>query len=268
MIRDITIGQYYQADSVLHRLDSRVKIIAALLYIVSLFLFSHYVGFLVSGLFFGIVVWLSNVPFRFIVKGLKPIMVMLVFTAVLQLFCTPGEELFRLGALQITSQGLHNCIFMSLRLSLMMLGASLMTFTTTPARLTDGMERLLHPLTHLHVPVHELTMMMSIALRFIPIFIEELDKIMKAQLARGADFESGNIVRRLRNMVPILVPLFASALRRSNELAYAMDARCYHGGKGRTKMKPLQYERRDFVGYGILLLYLTVLLLADKVVRL
>lgn len=268
MIRDITIGQYYQANSVLHRFDSRVKIVGTLLYIVSLFMFSHYVGFLISGLFFGIAVWLSKVPLRFIVKGLKPIMVMLVFTAVLQLFCTPGDELVHFGVFRITAQGIHNCIFMTLRLSLMMVGASLMTFTTTPACLTDGMEKLLHPLTHIHVPVHELTMMMSIALRFIPIFIEELDKIMKAQLARGADFESGNLVRRIKNMVPILVPLFASALRRSNELAYAMDARCYHGGEGRTKMKPLQYERRDFAGYGALLLYLMVLLLADKVVRL
>lgn len=267
MIRDITIGQYYKAESVLHRLDSRVKIIATLLYIVSLFLFSHYIGFLVSGLFFCLMVWLSKVPVRFIVKGLKPIAIMLVFTAVLQLFCTPGEELLRLGIFRITVQGIHNCIFMTLRLSLMMIGASLMTLTTTPAHLTNGMEILLHPLVHIHVPVHELTMMMSIALRFIPIFIEELDKIMKAQLARGADFESGNIVRRLRNMVPILVPLFASALRRSNELAYAMDARCYHGGDGRTKMKPLRYERKDIVAYGILILYFVVLLLADKVMQ-
>lgn len=267
MIRDITIGQYYQTDSVLHRTDARVKIVGTLLYVVSLFIFRHYIGFLVSSLFFAWLVWLSNVPFRYIVKGLKPIMMMLIFTAVLQLFCTTGNDLFHVGMLHVTKQGVHNSVFMTLRLVLMMLGASLMTLTTTPARLTDGMEKLLHPLRHLHVPVHDITMMMSIALRFIPIFTEELDKIMKAQLARGADFESGNIVRRLKNIVPIFVPLFASALRRSNELAYAMDARCYHGGDGRTKMKPLKYTQQDMLGYGILFIYLALLLLADRMVR-
>ena len=266
MLREITIGQYYATDSLLHRLDPRVKIAGTLLYIISLFLVHHYIGLVVAALIFGVMVRMSNVPFRFIVKGLKPIMMMLVFTALLHLFCTPGKAIFSLGVLHITIEGVQKCIFLTVRLTLMMIGSSLMTLTTTPNQLTDGIEQMLRPLRKLHIPVHEFALMMSIALRFIPILMEELDKIMKAQLARGADFESGNFLHRLKNMLPILLPLFASAMRRANELAYAMDARCYHGGEGRTKMKPLRYGYRDMIGYISIVCYLIVLIAVDRIV--
>lgn len=266
MLREITIGQYYATDSLLHHLDPRVKIAGTLLYIISLFLVHHYIGLVVAALIFGVMVRMSNVPFRFIVKGLKPIMMMLVFTALLHLFCTPGKAIFSLGVLHITIEGVQKCIFLTVRLTLMMIGSSLMTLTTTPNQLTDGIEQMLRPLRKLHVPVHEFALMMSIALRFIPILMEELDKIMKAQLARGADFESGNFLHRLKNMLPILLPLFASAMRRANELAYAMDARCYHGGEGRTKMKPLRYGYRDMIGYISIVCYLIVLIAVDRIV--
>lgn len=266
MLREITIGQYYATDSLLHRLDPRVKIAGTLLYIISLFLVHHYIGLVVAALIFGVMVRMSNVPFRFIVKGLKPIMMMLVFTALLHLFCTPGKAIFSLGVLHITIEGVQKCIFLTVRLTLMMIGSSLMTLTTTPNQLTDGIEQMLRPLRKLHIPVHEFALMMSIALRFIPILMEELDKIMKAQLARGADFESGNFWHRLKNMLPILLPLFASAMRRANELAYAMDARCYHGGEGRTKMKPLRYGYRDMIGYISIVCYLIVLIAVDRIV--
>ena len=265
-LREITIGQYYATDSLLHRLDPRVKIAGTLLYIISLFLVHHYIGLVVAALIFGVMVRMSNVPFRFIVKGLKPIMMMLVFTALLHLFCTPGKAIFSLGVLHITIEGVQKCIFLTVRLTLMMIGSSLMTLTTTPNQLTDGIEQMLRPLRKLHIPVHEFALMMSIALRFIPILMEELDKIMKAQLARGADFESGNFLHRLKNMLPILLPLFASAMRRANELAYAMDARCYHGGEGRTKMKPLRYGYRDMIGYISIVCYLIVLIAVDRIV--
>ena len=266
MLREITIGQYYATDSLLHRLDPRVKIAGTLLYIISLFLVHHYIGLVVAALIFGVMVRMSNVPFRFIVKGLKPIIMMLVFTALLHLFCTPGKAIFSLGVLHITIEGVQKCIFLTVRLTLMMIGSSLMTLTTTPNQLTDGIEQMLRPLRKLHIPVHEFALMMSIALRFIPILMEELDKIMKAQLARGADFESGNFLHRLKNMLPILLPLFASAMRRANELAYAMDARCYHGGEGRTKMKPLRYGYRDMIGYISIVCYLIVLIAVDRIV--
>ena len=259
MFRDITIGQYYKTDSILHNLDPRVKIFATLVYVISIFTFHHFAGFVVAGLFFFAMVWLSKVPMKFLVRGLKPIVMLLVFTGILHLFFTSGDVVVQMGVLHITKQGIYKCVFVTLRLLLMMLGASLLTLTTTPNRLTDGLEKMLRPLNRLHVPVHELAMMMSIALRFIPILVEELDKIMKAQLARGADFEEGNIIKRLKNMMPILVPLFASAMRRANELAYAMDARCYHGGQGRTKMFPLHYESKDIAAY--LIIVISVLLL-------
>lgn len=259
MFRDITIGQYYKTDSILHNLDPRVKIFATLVYVISIFTFHHFAGFVVAGLFFFAMVWLSKVPMKFLVRGLKPIVMLLVFTGILHLFFTSGDVVVQMGVLHITKQGIYKCVFVTLRLLLMMLGASLLTLTTTPNRLTDGLEKILRPLNRLHVPVHELAMMMSIALRFIPILVEELDKIMKAQLARGADFEEGNIIKRLKNMMPILVPLFASAMRRANELAYAMDARCYHGGQGRTKMFPLHYESKDITAYLIIVIYVVLL---------
>lgn len=267
MIRDITIGQYYQTESIIHKLDSRVKVIATLVYIISLFCFNNFSGYILAALFFLCIVKLSKVPFKFIVKGLKPIMFMLIFTAALNLLWTPGEHiLFEAGAIVITLEGIKKMAFMALRLIFLIIGSSLMTLTTTPNQLTDAIEHLLRSLNYIKVPVHEVAMMMSIALRFIPILIEETDKIMKAQLARGADFESGNIIHRIKSMIPILIPLFVSAARRANDLALAMDSRCYHGGRGRTKMKPLKYKSCDFIAYFILLCYIVLLIIIKKFV--
>ncbi|NLK27747.1 MAG: energy-coupling factor transporter transmembrane protein EcfT [Clostridiales bacterium] len=256
MIRDITIGQYYPTDSILHRLDPRVKLVGTILFIVSLFLFHSFYGYIAVTIFLASVIKLSKVPFRFIVKGLKAVVIILLFTVFFNLFLTPGEPIFQFGIIKITDEGLRSAGFMAIRLTYLILGSSLMTFTTTPNQLTDGLERLMRPLRHIKVPVHEIAMMMSIALRFIPILLEETDKIMKAQMARGADFESGGILKRAKSMIPLLVPLFVSAFRRANDLAMAMEARCYRGGEGRTKMKPLKYSGRDYISYLVLLIYL------------
>jgi energy-coupling factor transport system permease protein len=265
MIRDITIGQYYPAHSLLHQLDPRMKIIGVFVYLISLFFWGSLPGFVVAGVFFLVMLALSKVPFRFVVRGLKPILYILLFTALLNLLWTPGHTLWRYGIINITTQGIHKCIYMAVRLILLILGSSLLTLTTTPNQLTDAIEDLLSPLKRFGAPVHEVAMMMSIALRFIPILLEETDKIMKAQISRGADFEDGNMLQRLRSMVPLLVPLFVSATRRANELAYAMDARCYNGGDGRTKMKPLKYHRRDFYAYGVLAGYVVILIVVSHV---
>lgn len=265
MIRDITIGQYYPADSVLHRLDPRVKLVGTIVFIFSLFLFDGYIGYAVAALFLAIVIRISKVPFRFMVRGLKAVIILLLFTVVFNLLLTrQGNELFAWRFIHIYDAGIILAVTMGFRLVLLIIGSSLMTLTTTPNQLTDGMERLLSPLKRLHVPVHEIAMMMSIALRFIPILLEETDKIMKAQQARGADFESGGLLQKAKALVPILVPLFVSAFRRANDLAMAMEARCYHGGEGRTKMKPLRYRGRDFAAYGVLLFYLTATVLSGK----
>jgi energy-coupling factor transport system permease protein len=255
MIRDITIGQYYPVDSVLHRLDPRLKLNGTLLFIISIFLFDYFYGYIAVTMFLVSIIMLSRVPLKFILRGLKPIIIILLFTTTFNLFLTQGDILVKLGFLKITKQGLHSALFMGLRLTYLILGSSIMTFTTTPNQLTDGLERLMWPLRRIKVPVHEIAMMMSIALRFIPILLEETDKIMKAQMARGADFESGGILKRAKGLVPLLVPLFVSAFRRANDLAMAMEARCYRGGEGRTKMKPLRYAGRDMIAYFILLLY-------------
>ena len=202
----------------------------------------------------------SRVPFKFIVRGLKAIVFLLLISISFNLFLTNGRVIFQIGFLKVTHEGLRLAVFMGLRLMYLVIGSSVMTLTTTPNQLTDGLERSLGCLNRLHVPVHEISMMMSIALRFIPILIEETDKIMKAQMARGADFESGNLVQRAKSMIPILVPLFVSAFRRATDLAMAMEARCYRGGSGRTKMKPLHYERRDRITYLILLAYLGIVI--------
>lgn len=267
MIRDITIGQYYPAQGVLHRLDPRVKLVGTLLYLVSLFLFNSVPGYLVATLFLIFIIRLSKVPFSYIMKGMKPVMMLLMITVVFNLFLTRGGEiLFHAWIITITEQGLRTAVFMAIRLIYLIAGSSLMTFTTTPNALTDGIESLLGPLNKLHVPVHEVAMMMSIALRFIPILLEETDKIMKAQIARGADLESGNMIQRARNMIPILVPLFVSAFRRANDLAMAMEARCYRGGEGRTKMKPLMYAARDRVAYCVVIVYVAAVFLIGRYV--
>ena len=258
MIRDITIGQYYPADSILHRLDPRVKFVGTMVYIVSLFIFSSWVGYAAAALFLVAMILVSKVPFKFMVKGLKPVMMLLLITMFFNLIFTPGEVICSFWILKITKEGIRMSLKMGVRLVFLIIGASLMTLTTTPNQLTDGLERLMRPLNKIHVPVHEIAMMMSIALRFIPILLEETDKIMKAQMARGADFESGGLVQKVKNMVPLLVPLFVSAFRRANDLAMAMEARCYHGGDGRTQMKPLVYAGRDYVAYLVMFGYLAV----------
>ncbi|ROR31662.1 energy-coupling factor transport system permease protein [Mobilisporobacter senegalensis] len=260
MIRDITIGQYYPADSVIHRLDPRVKLIGTLLFIISLFLFNHFWGYVVASIYLFGIIKISKVPFKFIVKGLKSVMMIFLFTLVFNLFMTPGTVLWSFGFLKITWEGIRIAIFMGIRLTYLILGSSLMTFTTTPNNLTDGLESVMGPLNKIKVPVHEIAMMMSIALRFIPILLEETDKIMKAQTARGADFETGGLVKRAKSMIPLLVPLFVSAFRRANDLAMAMEARCYQGGHGRTKMNPLRYYKRDYLSFGVMAVYLGVLI--------
>ena len=269
MIRDITIGQYYPAKSVLHRLDPRVKLVSTLLYLISLFLFKSIPGYIVATVFLVAVIRLSKVPFSYIVKGLKPVVMLLMITVLFNLFLTrDGEVLFHAWIFTITEGGLRTAVYMAIRLIYLIIGSSLMTFTTTPNELTDGIEKLLHPLNKIRVPVHEVAMMMSIALRFIPILLEETDKIMKAQIARGADLESGNIIQRAKNMIPILVPLFVSAFRRANDLAMAMEARCYRGGEGRTKMKPLKYQSRDHMAYIAVVAYVVAVFFIGRYVPL
>ncbi|MCM1087505.1 MAG: energy-coupling factor transporter transmembrane protein EcfT [Muribaculaceae bacterium] len=258
MLRDITLGQYYQTDSVIHKLDPRVKLIATIAFIISLFVVKNILGYLIAAGFLVCVIKLSRVPFRFMVKGMRAIVFLLLITVVFNLFLTPGEALVTVWKLTITKEGLRTAFFMTIRLTFLIIGSSVMTLTTTPNNLTDGMERLMSPLKVFRVPVHEVAMMMSIALRFIPVLLEETDKIMKAQIARGADFESGNLIKKAKSLVPLLVPLFISAFRRANDLAMAMEARCYRGGEHRTKMKPLQYRKRDGIAYLILACYLAL----------
>lgn len=267
MLRDITIGQYYPANSVIHRLDPRVKIVCTLLFLISLFIQKSVLGYLTATVFLACVIHYSRVPLKFIVKGLKPIVILLLITVLFNLFLnTGGDVLVRFWIFQITETGLEISVYMAIRLIYLIAGSSLMTFTTTPNGLTDGIEKLLRPLNKVKVPVHEVAMMMSIALRFIPILLEETDKIMKAQIARGADLESGNILQRAKAMVPILVPLFVSAFRRANDLAMAMESRCYRGGDGRTKMKPLVYQTRDKAAYILMLAYMAAVIVAGRMI--
>lgn len=258
MIRDITLGQFYPADSLLHRMDPRAKLVGTFVFIISIFVFNTVPGYAVATLFLGSMIALSKVPLKFMLKGLKAIFMLLLITMVFNALLTPGNVLWQWGFLKVTEEGLRLAGKMAIRLIYLVIGSSVMTLTTTPNHLTDGLERLLRPLNKIHVPVHEISMMMSIALRFIPILLEETDKIMKAQIARGADFENGNLIQKAKNMVPLLVPLFISAFRRANDLAMAMEARCYHGGEQRTQMKPLHYEKRDRVAYVVLVVYLAV----------
>ena len=255
MFDSITLGQYYQTDSVLHRLDPRVKLVGTFVYLISLFVVSSFAGYLLAALFLFAMIRLSHVPFRYIVRGMKTILFLLLITVCFNLFLTPGEVVWQAWIFKITKEGISFAIKMALRLSLLILGSSIMTLTTTPTQLTDALESLMRPLKKVRVPVHEIAMMMSIALRFIPILMEETDKIMKAQIARGADFESRNIVKKIKSLVPLLVPLFISAFRRANDLAMAMEARCYRGGEGRTKMKPLVYGAKDRVAYVVLAVF-------------
>lgn len=256
MFSDITLGQYYNENSIIHRLDPRVKLVGTVLFMVSLFIFNNYVCYGIALLFLISVIAMSKVPVKFMLKGMKSIIVLILITVIYNLFMTPGKELVRLWIFKITIEGIFASIYMFTRLTFLIIGSSIMTLTTTPNQLTDGIERLFNPLKIFKVPVHEMAMMMSIALRFIPILMEELDKITKAQIARGADLESKNLFKKIKGLVPILVPLFISSFRRANDLALAMDARGYHGGDGRTKLKPLKYKGRDIGAYIVMVLYL------------
>ena len=257
MLKDITLGQYFPGDTPAHRLDPRTKILLVVLYIAALFTAKSFLTYGLMALVLAACVRISKVGLKALVKGLKPVLFIIVFTGILNLFFTPGEnELWAWGPFHVTDTGIQNAAFMVLRIMLLIMGTFLMTYTTSPISLTDGLERLLNGLKRFHVPVHELTMIMSIALRFIPTLIEETDKIMSAQKARGADFESGNLMEKAKALVPILVPLFISAFRRADELATAMECRCYYGGEGRTKLHVLKYGRRDYtaLALGVLVL--------------
>ena len=267
MLRDITLGQYYPADSVIHKLDPRVKLFATLIYIISLFCFKGIAALLAATAFLFAVIKTSKVPFKFMVKGLKAIMVLMLITALFNLFLTPGEPIVQLWIFKITAEGAQNAVLMAIRLTYLILGTSIMTLTTTPNQLTDGLEKSLMPLSKIGIPVHAIAMMMSIALRFIPILIEETDKIMKAQMSRGVDFESGNILERGKKLIPVLVPLFIAAIRRASDLAMAMDARCYNGGEGKTRLHPLIYEKRDYIAYGIMLLYVVIMIFCSFILK-
>ena len=251
MLKDITLGQYFPGQSIIHRLDPRTKLIMLVVYIVALFLAESWVSYGLMFLFLVTVIWLSTIPLKSILRGMKPLVMILIFTGVLNLFFTQeGEVIFHFWILTMTTGGLSRAVMMMSRILMLITGTFLLTFTTSPIALTDGLESLMKPLKKVGVPVHELSMMMCIALRFIPTLIEETDKIMCAQKARGADFETGSLMDRAKALIPILVPLFISAFRRADELATAMECRCYQGGEGRTKMKLLRYHLEDFLSYG------------------
>ncbi len=252
MLKDITLGQFFPGKSIIHRLDPRTKLVILVVYIVALFLAVNWVSYGIMLVFLAWCIGISRVPLKAFVKGMKPLIFILFFTTVLNLFFTGGETvLVAFWGIKITLEGLQRAFFMLIRILLLVMGTFLLTYTTSPISLTDGLESLLRPLKKIKVPVHELSMMMCIALRFIPTLIEETDKIMAAQKARGADFESGKLMQRVKALIPILVPLFISAFRRADELATAMECRCYQGGEGRTKMKLLRYKRIDFEAYGV-----------------
>ena len=260
MLKDITLGQFFPGDSFIHKLDPRTKLIMLVVYIVALFSAGNWISYGVCFAFLAFCITISKIPLKSIVRGMKPLVFILVFTGILNLFFTTGETvLVHIWVITITLEGLVRAIFMTIRILMLITCTFLLTYTTSPIALTDGLEALMDPLKKLRVPVHELAMMMCIALRFIPTLIEETDKIMAAQKARGADFETGSLMERVRALVPILVPLFISAFRRADELATAMECRCYHGGEGRTKMKLLRYTSWDFRAFGIGILLLAAI---------
>ena len=263
MLKDITLGQFFPGNSFIHTLDPRTKLIMLVVYIVALFSASGWVGYGLCLLFLGICIAVSHVPVQFFLRGMKPLLFILLFTAILNLFFTPGETvLLSFWQITITLEGVVRAVYMLLRILLLICATFLLTYTTSPISLTDGLESLLGPLKHIKVPVHELSMMMCIALRFIPTLIEETDKIMSAQKARGADFESGSLMSRVKALIPILIPLFVSAFRRADELATAMECRCYHGGEGRTKMKLLRYHSGDLTAFGVGILLIAAVIVS------
>lgn len=255
MLKDITIGQYFPGDTIIHRLDPRIKIIIIGLFIASLFFINSFIPYIFILIFILSVIKISKLPVKFIIKGLKPLIFIILITFTINIFMTKGEVLWEFGFLTVTKEGLSQAVFMALRLIFLITGTSLLTLTTSPIALTDGIESLLNPFKKIGLPAHELAMMMTIALRFIPTLLEETDKIMKAQMARGADFESGNIIRRAKNLVPLLVPLFINAFRRADELATAMEARCYRGGENRTRLNELRLKRLDMISLASMIIF-------------
>lgn len=267
MIKDITLGQYFPGNSAIHRLDPRTKLLGMIAYIVIVFLVTKTPVFILPALFAAICIYLARVPFGYVIRSLKPIRFLLVFMFIVNLFMVrTGKTVIAFWIISITDEAIKQSVYITLRLVLLLVGTSLMTLTTTPIALTDGLERLLMPLSKIQFPAHELAMMMTIALRFIPTLIEEADKIMKAQMARGADFESGNLIKRARNMIPILVPLFVSAFRRADELAMAMESRCYHGGEGRTRMNVLKFGRGDGAAAAAFIVLTALTIAAQKLI--
>jgi len=260
MLTDIMLGQYFPGNSFVHQLDPRSKILLTLSFITSIFLAANYYGYLLLGFVICLIILVAGIPLKIVLRSIKPLWIILLLTAGIHLFMTPGTDIFAWGPVSITWEGLRQGMQMSARLVFLILISSLLTFTTSPIALTDAIERLLSPLKRVRLPVHELAMMMTIALRFVPTLLEETDRIMKAQMARGADFSSGNIIKRGKNMVPLLVPLFISAFRRADDLATAMEARCYRGGDQRTRMKELKPGYRDVLAVGVILLLVLLLL--------
>ena len=258
-MKDITLGQYYQAESVIHRLDPRVKLVGTLLYMISLFVYNNIFCYIVAAILLAVVIALSKVPIGYMLKGMRAIMFIMIFTVIFNVFFTNGDNLVEFWIFHISKEGIRMAILMMVRLTLLIISASIMTLTTTPNRLTDGLEKLFRPLKLIKLPVHEIAMMMSIALRFIPILMEEADKIVKAQTARGARFDSKKLTERAKSLIPLIVPLFISAFRRASDLALAMEARGYHGGDGRTKLYPLKYASRDYISYAVLILYVAII---------
>ena len=265
MLNDITLGQYFPGDSVIHRMDPRMKLILTIAYIVGVFMVGNLPGYALALAFLYLIVRLAGISFSYLLKGVRPLRFIILFTFVLNLFFVQGQTpVFTLGFFTLTREALHNAIFFALRLVFLVMGTSVLTLTTSPVQLTDGLERLLRPLQRFHFPAHELAMMMTIALRFIPTLLEETDKIQKAQMARGADFETGNLIARAKAMIPLLVPLFVSAFRRANDLAMAMEARCYRGGDHRTRLRELTYTRLDLYGALAMAAYLAVVIVEGR----
>jgi energy-coupling factor transport system permease protein len=260
LIRDITLGQYYPGDSWVHRLDARTKIIATLLYLIELFVVNNFYGFIIITVALFAVIAISKVPLKFIFRGLSAVFLIIAFTFLLNLFMVDGRVLWHWKFLTITYEGVSRAFFMAIRLVLIIIGSSIMTLTTKPIELTDGLEKLLSPFSKIGMPSHEIALMMTIALRFIPTLMEETDKIIKAQQARGADFESGSLFQRAKSLIPILVPLFVSSFRIAQDLALAMEARCYHGGRGRTRMNEIRFDRGDAVAAVLMVLFLAVII--------
>jgi len=261
MFKNLTIGQHYPVDSPIHNLDPRLKIIMTFIFIISLFLIESFTGFIFVIIFLTVIITISKVPVKFVIKGLRPILFIILITFIINLLMTPGRVIYTIGFIKITQEGLRQAGFMAVRLTLLIMGTSMLTLTTSPIILTDGIESLLKPFKRFGLPAHELAMMMTIALRFIPTLMEETEKIMKAQKSRGADFESGNIMSRAKNLVPLLVPLFISAFRRADELAMAMEARCYRGGENRTRMRQMKISKGDYAAAFVFTVYFAAVLI-------